>query len=617
MPAAGTATRRARVARSAAPRPSAAPPRAGVQAGAPLAAPAREAPGDRLGPLLQRSCRLRAGSVAGPLLQRYQYVAPSVWRDGPVAPRFPSQDLVEDDFSATPTSTAGAGVRPTLKVSDDGDLALQSTSAEAKTFYATAAKRAESNRKLADVGSAVRLERVGPTLEVPRDPTLPHAPGDPMNTLEMLQPQMDAPVPLDQVRLGHHECVEVMKAITRIGSSDKAVAVLQGGGARSEQHVTFDDAKLRIADEVRRGHAVGQAAGALQAGHGALDMAATGRDYGRLSAADHATRSAALGVNEYAGPDVGEAYGTFTVGAPGTMHIDYTAERAQPGLAGALASARAAGLAGDVDTLLAELGRLTGLTGDILEGYVKAHVWNSHYAAVVARSGADAVTLENYNRERIVAWQMERIHANLVRQVAAFRNAVAGKGLKGVLAPIREGVHLAVDEAAEALASIQNLQAHQGRNAPEANKETKWYFAMFGPARETLRGGGQEDQSFHAAMVALGDFANPLTLRLRRETTPEGWERLAEQMDVELTKDAYASLHAVPATAGAVDVERATLLACLAYANAHADEAGRRSRVESMRAAVGAAAGRPGPNRELARHVAAKLAPVRRSLVVR
>jgi len=40
------------------------------------------------------------------------------------------------------------------------------------------------------------------------------------------------------------------------------------------------------------------------------------------------------------------------------------------------------------------------------------------------------------------------------------------------------------------------------------DKGTAWYFTMFGPAAEDA-GGVTEDQPFHAAMAASGDFADP------------------------------------------------------------------------------------------------------------
>lgn len=210
-------------------------------------------------------------------------------------------------------------------------------------------------------------------------------------------------------------------------------------------------------------------------------------------------RSRRLGVNEYAAPEVGEAYATFPVGGR-----DFTGEH--PAFRQRIEEAE-----GEVDEAV-----------EALRGTQVTDGWTWHLAAVVATSldGKDRVTLENYNREVEKDKAKRKIFAGLRGQFEEMNRLLVGLRAPEQLdaGAMKELLQKAEKRASQelqpavyrALESFRQLDATPGGGL--------WYFGMYGPAEEQVDGGTQ-DQSFHRAMVATGDFANPITYRLRGKAT--------------------------------------------------------------------------------------------------
>jgi hypothetical protein len=347
---------------------------------------------------------------------------------------------------------------------------------------------------------------------------------------------------------------------------------------------------------------------------------------------DRDDRSKELGVNSYATPEVGEGLGTFSVGERiGGGIVNYSVEEANAHYKDSLDQVISGGVPGDFDSTRDSLDNLIRMAGGAvanLDEYFKKGVWQGHFAGVVARSGEDYVTLENYNRQRFMMWEVERIVKNLYENVGAFSNFVnttydrtknkrhVDRTTQDLRLAIREGRGLA-QEIQDAEDSINALVRDLNQNG---NK--RWYFGMFGPARQLLPGGQIVDQSFHQAMVNIGDFANPVTLRLRARKTTEQWDFMAQKVNVEATKDNYTQLGPLPGNEDEIRTQEQRLVEVLAYAQKHlnakgAGKRGRRGRVTAMRQKIGQIVTQNGPNKDLAVYVQARINNVGKGIFIR
>lgn len=169
-----------------------------------------------------------------------------------------------------------------------------------------------------------------------------------------------------------------------------------------------------------------------------------------------------VGGNETAAPRVGEAYGIFARNTvpPGP----------QPGLLGSMAGA------------LSQVATRLLSTTPYLQ-------WGEHWAGVVARSGGDAVTLENYNRR--------------VGDVSALEEAVERdhKELRGIQSAFKIGAYEQATEGyatqgqESALARMRRLGRNYQRYAIEVDRNVhglyedalgRWYFQMYGSGAQSF-----------------------------------------------------------------------------------------------------------------------------------
>jgi hypothetical protein len=173
--------------------------------------------------------------------------------------------------------------------------------------------------------------------------------------------------------------------------------------------------------------------------------------------------------------------------------------------------------------------------------------WNWHFAGVVAKSGMDAVTLENYTRGGEYQAELMKVtkaisqtEEDLATKIfdAVERNGLKFSlpadidiktinNLKGLLEllqnlPPEESNAInsllvsAVQEVNQQLTELEKISKHDISKIANA----LWYFQMYGSPGKKHNDGKIEDQSYHSAMAATGDFSQPITLRIRNQEEP-------------------------------------------------------------------------------------------------
>jgi hypothetical protein len=132
-------------------------------------------------------------------------------------------------------------------------------------------------------------------------------------------------------------------------------------------------------------------------------------------------------------------------------------------------------------------------------------VWSWHAATVVARSGADSVTLENYNRSTTANQVSDRFWADFTRRHAeaaeAINDQLRRQGASS--APARERMRRVKNGLYELTRQFMFIDVLVQNDLDAAAAETRWYFQMYGPGA----------QSFHEVWAPTG-FVQPLTLRI-------------------------------------------------------------------------------------------------------
>jgi hypothetical protein len=311
-----------------------------------------------------------------------------------------------------------------VRVSDDGRMAIEDSNLsnrQPKTVYLADAVFAASNRALTAAGSSVELIRTGKTLRVYTSPNqfldlkqvVPRRRGSnaapslaftaPQNCNEMgtfvtgrnVTSGMDTPS--STVVGGNRTTVmdEVHEAVVQY------IATQLNTSTGNHVHTLENTPVLSVnpMDRVTRDNAITALATEYVAALGAVNQVQLDQEL------------RALGINRYADPRVGEAFVIHT-----TASQDH-------------------------------LGRIR----DIASGRQFVPDWTYHFGGVIAKSGVDYVTLENYAR--------------------------SGSDPRGA----------------------------------NPSQDPRWYFQMYS---------GNQGQSFHEANVAIGGYANPVTMRLARPRPP-------------------------------------------------------------------------------------------------
>lgn len=371
-----------------------------------------------------------------------------------------------------------------LLVADDLSMAVQDTVREPKEFFAVKAVVANSNKQLAEVQSPLRLE--------PSEGTLNVGPAQ----LERIQPRA---IDKDKVAgefpaLWHDICINITNSIMGNRGYQREEVLLRHPKSKKTEGMRIDVDNLgaepvtRLARHLARGPQPQKRGKKKQQKPQTRTGAAlevmgekgnkpdfVGAAYGRALAAGRVDEEAhAIGVNQYAEPEVGEGFAIFSISASETQQLDYSQSepRADP--------------------------------------VVKQDTWGYHHAAVVARSlaGDDRVTLENYRRS-LQAEDLVRKHLwNKYRSDAQKKARELQKKLSKAKRRDPNWPLLLREDVYQYLTG-RHTQAAEEYMALMTGTDFKrlWFFRMYG---------SRKGQTFHERQAESGSYVNPLTLRVRR-----------------------------------------------------------------------------------------------------
>lgn len=354
-------------------------------------------------------------------------------------------------------------------VADDDSVAVQDTDREPKQFFAKSQVLHDANESLRESGSPVCLENAGGTVKFGS------------HTLAAIKPdRVEGGDKEKFVDLWDHVCINLANRIMGNATSWKGEAVLQSGDHQASLDIEptgneggppVDKLAAHLTSALEPEDPLGAEAEpqiVLDAASTAISgpqVQSPGRAYGEATHKGKIGRAASrLGVNENARPNVGEGFATFSVSAG------------------------------------------TGEADDYTSGTAERHnsAWGYHYAAVVAKSTnkKDYITLQNYKRDE---------NDNVIFESILQKYADVIKSRRENLE--REGKNRQqIENNLYSFLTKYHMNARKdyidlSREGDDASKRA-WFFRIHG---------SQSGQSFHEQQAATREFANPLTLRVRRD----------------------------------------------------------------------------------------------------
>lgn|GEM_PF-5814416 len=444
--------------------------------------------------------QLRMMQANTPVVQRYEKVTSMDYKlehdedevRAPFTVQDPQPQLVNIGDHISPSSeytwqTLEHDATPDLTASDDHTVALNSVP-EPKEFYGTAQVLQHANTALAAKQSKYRLVTKGNRI---------HMHG---HTLSMAEPVING----TEVQQGALDFANFLTSVCR----NMAATVMNSDPSSHEgifQQAIGRGIANPLAPQKRRmintGHgehsqSMQNIAGALterdapQALEHAfrqdvqLNDPQTGEDYGNaLREGKLGERAQEAGINEYAAPEVGEGFTTYTTpgGKNQNGNLDHSAQ-APP-----------------------------------LE---RTNIWGYHFAGVVAASedGKDRVTLENYNRSEDMAKVLRPVYDHLLEQYGKEISEAMEEMRLGEDTPFRGLFQIAytVAHMMQSLTESEQEKRSEARQAYLAfmsreNDGKAWFFQLYG---------SNPKQTFHERQAASGFFANPMTMRVGQIPQP-------------------------------------------------------------------------------------------------
>jgi len=366
---------------------------------------------------------------------------------------------------------------PGLLASDDLTIVIQDTDKEPQEFYGTKTVFDKAKKVLEDHDSLIGIRQASGSL------TLGGHKLSQVKPVSNMVPVKEK-VGNDVERLVDHICINFANVVMGLGQTNRTHAmVMQTPGSSEMKRTAIRSNELKSEQVNKLASKLGskedlskdRAATAMSA-KGTVGLG-TGEAYGRaLGSGDIKDTAKALGVNEYAMPQVGEGYATYSVKTDNLeKNLNYAA------------------------------------LDDSGKAQVLDHIWGYHYAGVVAESGdgKDKVTLENYNRRgdvfeayaaKLVEQFKSTLRVNVEERVKEAINArEPATALAGLYAELKGGNSEEQKTAAERLKKAMTESLADGVSA--------WFFRLYGT--ETGKG-----QTFHERAATSGYFANPLTVRV-------------------------------------------------------------------------------------------------------
>jgi hypothetical protein len=332
--------------------------------------------------------------------------------------------------------TSQASGMPAFRVSESGRLAVPDADAQPRNFYAETATVNEANQSFQASGAVTRLMTEGHGVVVPSDPQNPETSATrrlkKVHTAEEVPTGVDDGVGLQLASvLPAMNCDAFISLVMGAAVEATRVALLQESGSPEESEIPApspDEPVEPIARYMTHSKPASSEkvkdlpkADTLQP----EDLVEGKTAYEKMSDSKRQTRSARLGINESANPEVGEGFvirsmdteelraHPVPVPSAGPLNPRQRKQMRKGYLAaiGQFEQAEA-NLQADRRALPARIQRMM-------------RSWGEHYAGVVAKDGPDLITFENYNRRTEMRWEHERIFNNLFRDFGQFRLLVA------------------------------------------------------------------------------------------------------------------------------------------------------------------------------------------------
>ncbi|MBX3001192.1 MAG: DUF4157 domain-containing protein [Caldilineaceae bacterium] len=418
--------------------------------------------------------------IRNPLVQRYKdltsgYTLPSkqTQLDNKMFTSHSIDPVAKDSFEEGVEWEYFTDSDPNLISSGDETVVMQKTAREAQEFYATDAVISEAQQKLQDHDSWIDLATSGDSITVG---------GKTLKGVKAKSKLLEAEkvVGARIEKLKDHICINMANLVMGLQQTERSHSLI------SQNTNTKDTKKLSITSGGLESSQVTRLAKNLSTSRddtsqdtlldqtGKVDLDNVGKEYGtRLGKGELSEQAKTLGINEYAIPDVGEAFATYSI---------------EPVVEGQKK---------DFSVLV---------KGDPT---IRKFVWGYHYAGVVAQSEdkADKVTLENYNRSSdIVKTIFEKLETDFGEGAKKAFQDIKDRGetgdqsvVKKLYLELMKGLGVSTQEATEKFsAAIKNAS----REALKA-----WFFKMYG----TTAGSGQ---TFHEQSSGSGYFGNPMTVRV-------------------------------------------------------------------------------------------------------
>jgi hypothetical protein len=419
---------------------------------------------------------------------------------------------------------------PAFKVSENGFLAVPQEG-QSKNLYADKNSVQDSNQVLAANGSRIRLQTQGIGIMVPKNPANPnHNRMRPLKKVHAAMPaKTNGGIIYNQIQqeLPFVQCNGFIELVLGVATNTSRIAILENEEQERDE-IKAPEGKepvSEIATVITEGKtSPSKLVDELNDNAFTNDIKKTGkRNYENLTDTKREKRSKEIGINEYANPEIGEGYMIrsmetnakldlddqgLTLPGPQIIPVDNKTQKQRKRLRDNYLQA-----IGDLDNANAIINK--SRLGVPYGVQTMMHTWGEHYAGVVAKDGADTVTLENYNRSAEVAWEYERIFNNLFRTFSDFRNLVSAKVDSLSRTPSTAVIQQLVTLAAQG----QNLQLAYQTALNEATQSfqtglaemnhtfgEQFYFDMYGPGA----------QSFHEKFK--GATANAVTLRITEDS---------------------------------------------------------------------------------------------------
>ena len=298
---------------------------------------------------------------------------------------------------------------PDLHISNNRKLAIESTAAMAKSFYGVAGTVQTSNTALEKAGVDVRLIADGSQKITVPPRQLNQGQNVEMVKLKPGKVNRDNNDAIeDLVGFDSSECDKVVKQI--IGAKERVTVI-----AGNKEKTGDKDAAVKIAGYMAGKHQAQQNVNADEARDYApenLSDVQLGDLYASQDPEQMGARANTLKVNEYANPEIGEGFLIRSLMRTAQPDLTFDSKQQQKQAILELDNAQAG-----IDVMRQNLSA---------KAKAMMPTWGEHFAGVVAKDGDDVVTLENYNRNVELGFEVVRIFNNLFKKFQEFRDQVWG-----------------------------------------------------------------------------------------------------------------------------------------------------------------------------------------------